>query len=423
MSLLDLLRSLGGAFAHRMRAALTLLGIVIGSGSIVLLASLIGGGKSFLRNANQEVSNDDIVEVRAKEPPPEKKSATTRPLTATDADELAGSTALAGALVAPERAQDVMARYEGRNKWVGLVSAGAQTLELYRLQIANGRALDDADRTSGRRVCVVGHEVYEELLRNAPIGVADKPVAIDFDGHLFVVVGVLAHKPMMGSGMSTYAWDRKVLVPETAYDALYSPSHEVRRIYVRMGARAPEGGGAPAVDPQADRQRARASVTNILLRRHFGVVNFQLKRDESGGTEKLIFDIIQVLLLGTGVLALLASGINIMNVMLVTVSERTREIGLRRAIGATPRSILVQFLLEAGVLSLTGGVLGVGGGVFLSWLVTLGARASFGKWDFLVPAWSIVLGLALAVVTGIAFGALPAWRASRVSPIEALRSE
>jgi putative ABC transport system permease protein len=416
MNLLDVLRSLGGAFAHRLRAALTLLGIVIGTGSIVLLASLIGAGKAFLKDANQEVSNVDIVEVYGKDPPPEQKNRTTRPLTAKDAAELSESAALAGDLVSAERSHDVFAHYRDREKRVAVVSSVPQTLSLYRLHVESGRAIDADDRTNGRRVCVVGHEVYDELLRNVPVAGADKQVTVDLEGHLFTVVGVLAKKPSMGNSDSTYVWDRKVLIPETTYDLLYSPSHEVKRIYVR----APEKGEGGATE---SRLGLRGAVAGILQRRHLGVLNFELQKDQSGGTEKLIFDVIEILLLGTGVLALLASGINIMNVMLVTVSERTREIGLRRAIGATRQSILVQFLLEAATLSFAGGVIGVGAGAALAWLIAVGARSSFGRWDFVVPAWSVILGLALAFVTGLAFGSLPAWRASRVSPIEALRAD
>ena len=192
---------------------------------------------------------------------------------------------------------------------------------------------------------MIGHEVYEELVRSAPVD----ELRIEIDGELFSVVGVLAKKPMLGSTDSTYLWDRKVMIPETTYDALYAPAHDVQRVYVRL----------PGLRPRRPvRRRARASSASCSAR-HLGVANFALAKDESGGKEQLIMLIIQVLLLGTGVLALLASGINIMNVMLVTVSERTREIGLRRALGATPRSILVQFLLEATALSVVGALVGI----------------------------------------------------------------
>ena len=402
MSTLDRLRSLGGAFAHRMRAALTLLGIVIGTGSIVLLASLIHGGKSYLLHANHEATGSDVVETHPEEPPPEQQGRTTRPLSRADGASLAQA-APPGAMIAAEASHDTYALYEGRRKRVAIVSTGRSTLDLYRLRVAAGRALDPDDRTSASRVCVVGQEVHEELLRSTPLPGHGAPLRIAIDGHLFSVVGVLAKKPMIGSTDSTYPWDRKVLVPETTYDALYAPSHEVTRIY----ARGP----------------ARATVTGLILRRHFGVMNFALGKDESGGTETLVLTVIQVLLVGAGGLALLASGINIMNVMLVTVSERRREIGLRRAIGATPGSILVQFLLEATALSLVGALVGVAAGVLVSWATAEVARSAMGHWQLAIPPWSVALGVGLALVSGLAFGSLPAWRAARITPIDALRAE
>jgi len=109
--------------------------------------------------------------------------------------------------------------------------------------------------------------------------------------------------------------------------------------------------------------------------------------------------------------------------MLVTVSERRREIGLRRAVGATRRSILLQFLTEAAGLATVGGALGVLGGGLLAAAVAFLAHEAIGAWAFALPAWSVAAGLALALGTGVAFGLLPAWRAARVSPIEALRNE
>ena len=419
MSALDLLRALGGAFAHRLRAALTVLGIVIGTGSIVLLASVLHGGEAFLLHASQQASNDDVIEAHVDEAPPAQRDRTTRPLSRADAAEVAGSPVLLGAMVEPESSLDTLAHWQGRKKRVAVVSAGASTLALYRLRIARGRALDEDDRARGSRVCVIGHEVHEELLRaTVPLD----GLRLEIDGRLFSVVGVLEKKPLLGATDATYIWDRKVLIPETTYDALYAPSHEVKRIYVRV-PESSSGAGEGSARRQQHRRVARAAVNGVLLRRHLGVLNFALAKDESGGMERLIMNVIRVLLLGTGMLALLASGINIMNVMLVTVSERRREIGLRRAIGATPRSILVQFLLEAVGLSAVGALVGIAAGVLLAWLTALLASSTIGEWELAVPAWSLGLGLGLALATGVVFGAGPAWRAARLSPIDALRSE
>ncbi|MDF2696482.1 MAG: hypothetical protein K0S65_4865, partial [Labilithrix sp.] len=212
MNALDVVRSLGGAFAHRLRAALTTLGIVIGTGSIVLLASLLHGGETYLVQANQDVSDDDIIEVLRDEPPPSQRDRTTRPLSRSDATVLGDSAALHSAMVEPQAYVDTSAFFRGRKKRVAVVSTGASTLSIYRLTVAQGRALDADDRAVGGRVCVIGHEVHEELVR---AGVPLEALRLEIDGRLFAVVGVLAKKPMLGSTDSTYLWDRRVLIPET----------------------------------------------------------------------------------------------------------------------------------------------------------------------------------------------------------------
>ena len=403
MRLADRLRSLDAAFAHRARAALTLLGLVVGSASIVLLASLLHGGEEYLVHANQEASGEDVAEAYREEPPPSQRERTTRGLSRADAAAVAA--ARPADLVAAESSFDAFARFAGRKKRVAVVSSGAATMELYRLKLDRGRALDDEDRRRGSRACVIGAEVYEDLVRAGSLD----GLRLEIDGHLFSVVGVLAKKPMLGHTDSTYIWDRKVLIPETTYDALYAEGHDVDRIYARSDA--------------ASRDASRGALRGVVLRRHFGVANFTLAKDESGGMEALVLNVIRVLLLGTGGLSLLASGINIMNVLLVTVAERTREIGLRRAIGASGRSILVQFLLESLTLAFGGGAVGVAVGVVLAAATAAAARAALGHWELAIVPWSLALGLTLALGTGLIFGLLPAWRAAKLAPIDALRSD
>lgn len=410
MSLLDILGSLGGAFAHRLRASLTLLGIMIGSGSMVLLASLIVGGRTLLLDQNQGITDSDVVVVERDQPPPDMQDKTQRRLSREDRAELEGASALSGTIVAAEASHWEMLHIDGQERWINIVSSSEQTLPLYRLSIAQGRMLDATDREKGSRVCVIGANLHKDLFGGRSIREGGG-MHLKAGTELFEVVGVLEPKPSMGNKNGGWAWDNKVMLPDTTFDATWSSDHSVSRIYVRAQS-----------NPDA-RKTTRATVMTLLLRRHLGIQNFKLREDESGSTEEVILMTIQVLLLGTGFLALLASGINIMNVMLVTVSERRREIGLRRAIGATPRSIMVQFLLEAGALSSVGGLLGVVSGAALSWLVAQAGRASLGRWNFELPPWSIALGLGLAVITGIVFGIAPAWRAAKVSPIDALRGE
>jgi putative ABC transport system permease protein len=278
--------------------------------------------------------------------------------------------------------------------------------------VDTGRFINDEDVRERRRVCVVGQDVWEDLLEKAP---SIDGVEIELEGHLWQVVGVLKHKPVLGGNLGTWMWNRRVMVPNTTFDSLYASGHQVGAIFVRAGA----------IGPLGERLAAMKNVVGgMLLRRHLGVKNFRIDGGEGERTQRnAIFMVIEVLLIGTGLLSLFVGGINIMNIMLVTVTERTREIGVRRAVGATPAAVMLQFLLEAAFIALIGGVIGVLGGAGLTWLITAGLRHAFGDWPLHVETWSVVLGLGLAAVTGVAFGLFPAWRAARLDPVEALRYE
>jgi len=411
MRISDLLGSVRHLFARRARAALTLLGVIIGTASIVLLAGLLHGGEDALIRSNQDATDSDLVEVRSDAVPLHQREKTRRELSRTDADVLAGSRSLGGATVASENTRTTRAMAYGKKKRVTMVSAGIQAPTLYRLTLAVGRYFDTDDLEARRRICVIGHEVWVELL-GSPASLDG--IDLSIDDQRWAVVGVLEDKPMLGTTDGTWIWNRKVLVPETTFDGVFPHAHEVNKIFVRQH-------GLPEIVTPLDTLRAVTKAT--LLRRHFGVKNFDMNEGHGKDQEQLILDVVKLLLLGTGVVALFVGGINIMNIMLVTVSERTREIGVRRAVGAPRRSILAQFLVESATVALLGGILGIAAGVSSSWLVAVVLRRLLGHWAFHVEPWSVVLGVVLSLVTGIVFGLYPAWRAARLDPIDALRSD
>jgi putative ABC transport system permease protein len=222
----------------------------------------------------------------------------------------------------------------------------------------------------------------------------------------------LAPKPQIGSTTGTNIWARKVIVPATTYDALYAHEHGVERIILRA-----EASAHPAGD------LVRSALEQILLRRHEHAQNFKLDDAAVKALERSILAVIRLLLVACGVLTLGVGGINIANVMFVAVAERTKEIGLRRALGETRQSILTQFLLEAGVLGLTGGAAGVAAGVAAVELGALGLRLVFPHFPTRVEPWSIGAALAMALFSGVVAGLLPALRAARLDPVEALRAD
>jgi putative ABC transport system permease protein len=392
---------------------LTLLGMIIGAGTIVLLASLLHGGREALLRSSQGANESDLIDVRAEEPPTSELRKTRRQLAQADEELLRDSPLLAGAQVASKGWKDSRAYFHGEGKNVSVDADSPAALALYRLGLERGRFIDDEDMAARRRVCVVGYEMWTKLLESAD-DLSD--VRLVIAGEEWSVVGALKDKPMLGSaGSDTWIWNRRVVVPRTTFDAIYNQSHEAVHVFVRLM-------GSETLGERID--ALKTVVRSTVLRRHLGVHDFQLTNDnKERQQEKLIMGIIQMMLLGTGMLAMLVGGINIMNIMLVTVTERTREIGIRRALGATPQTILVQFLLEAGLLGLTGGLLGVLGGIGCAVLSTMLLNQVVGEWKLHIESWSIITGLGLALATGVLFGLFPAWKAAKLKPVDALRFE
>jgi putative ABC transport system permease protein len=405
----DFRRALGSLASAPLRALLTLLGVVMSTSSFVLLVALVRGGEARLAAAEQQANERDQVVVRSAAPPPGSEHRTRRDLSRADARVLSESRSLGGAVVAAEQRKEGLARVAGRSKRVSVVSATPNALALYRLELARGRFLDDWDLTEQRRTCVVGDEVWRELHGTS----TDLSIELEINGVLWSVVGVLRDKSSLGSSDSTNVWNRKVLVPETSFDGAYNPRHASQQLIVRP---------TPA-QGEASLEMLERITQSTLLRLHGGLQNFALAPKQGREQGELIFRIVELLLVSTALVSLLVGGINVMNVMLVTVTERTREIGIRRAVGASPRAIRRQFLIEAVTLTSLGGLFGVALGAALAGLSALVLRRIVGQWSLYIEPWAILLGLGLSVGAGIVFGMYPARRASKLDVIEALRSE
>jgi putative ABC transport system permease protein len=413
MRIVDQLRAVRHTFAaNRARSALTLLGIMIGAGSIVLLAGLLRGGQEMLLYSQQAASETDIIRVNPDDAPVKQRGRTQRNLSLQDQEVLGESRLLENDPTTALMFRGGRALWKDRKKDVTLNGVTPTTLNLYRLKLQQGRFIDDDDIDKRRRVAVVGQDVWADLLQKES---STDGIEIEVEGHRWQVVGVLKDKPFVGGEMGTWMWNRRVIVPNTTFDSLFSTTHAVGAIFVRAGAHGSVGDRLQAV---------KNVVESTLLRRHLGVKNFKVDGGEGERSQmNIILMVIKVLLLGTGILSLFVGGINIMNIMLVTVTERTREIGIRRAVGATPTAVMMQFLLEAAFIALTGGVVGVLGGIGFTWLTAFGLTHAFGAWPMHIEPWAVTLGLLLSAMTGVVFGLFPAWRAARLDPVEALRYE
>jgi putative ABC transport system permease protein len=414
--LFEILRAVWQSFsANRTRFVLTLLGVVIGSSSLVLLSGLLEGGKEALLIASQEAAEDDLVQVRRANAPEKQAGRTTRSLDQGDVETLEGSRLLQDATVTSLRDTERKITYRGKRRDAVIVGARPDALAIYRLTVTKGRFLSDDDLAGRRKVAVVGQKVWTELFASAP---SLDGLEVKTAGDRYGVIGVLAHKPAFGEG-GPWQWDNRVMLPESTF-ALSFPSgegrpHDTDRIFVRLA-------GVKYLAARIDQVRDITRAT--LLRRHYGVKNFRISGErEEDAKGELIIGIISLLILATAVISLVVGGINVMNIMLVSVSERTREIGIRRAVGAPRVHLLVQFLAEAVVTAGCGGALGVALGIGLTFGAAAVLNRVVGGWSFHITPWAPPLALGSALLVGALFGWFPAWKASRLDPVEALRFE
>ncbi|MBK7076433.1 MAG: ABC transporter permease [Myxococcales bacterium] len=388
------------------RSLLTVLGVIIGVGAVIAMVAIGEGAKVRVAEQFEAMGQSTlIVTSGSTQSGGVRGGAGSRP-TLTWADLAAIAALPEVAAAAPQLRTNAQAVSEISN-WQTQVNGTTPAWFVVRSwDVSAGAAFTDADVAGARKVAVVGQTVVDNLFPGVdPIGqtvrIARTP---------FTVVGVLEPKGTSGFGQDN---DDLIVVPTTAFAGKLAPSNArflTGQIMVMATAR----------DRTAD---AKAVIEELLRGRH------QLRADAAD--DFAVRDLTAVakaraastatitsLLAGVALVSLLVGGIGIMNVMLVSVTERTREIGLRMAVGARPRHIRQQFLIEAVVLSLVGGVVGIAAGV----LAGKGMAAKFG-FPLLVRLDVVALAVGVAGAVGVVFGWYPAHRAARLDPIVALRHE
>ena len=398
--------ALGGIAMNRLRSVLTTLGILIGVGAVILLVA-VGNGSAQQIQENIESLGTNTLTVFGGQ---FGQGAATGGELRSQSQDLTVEVARALAdkdsaphvkSVSPEVTTQATATYEGASHDVGqLVGTYPSYFEASNSPVSEGAYFTNDDVLNARKVVVLGQSVVESLFGDVdPIG---KRVSID--GILFQVVGVLADKGSTGF--------------QDANDAAIAPLSTLQQTLTGYGA-------LPQILVQAtsaeDVDAAEAEVTAILdneldvtdpTNSPYQILNQSQLLSATSETS----DTFTVLLGVVAALSLLVGGIGITNIMLVAVTERTREIGIRKAVGAGRGAILWQFLLEATLLSLVGGCLGVAAGIIGSQFTIVGVE------PVIVPG-SIVLAFGVSIAIGLFFGSYPAGRAARLLPVEALRHE
>jgi putative ABC transport system permease protein len=396
--------ALGGVAANKLRSSLTILGMTIGVAAVIVLVA-VGNGSKRQVQAQIDALGSNVLLIRAQSGGfgPGRGGGTTVTLEQADADALADPfDAPDVARVAPVVDASGPTLVSGSTAYVPASFSG--TTPAYAIArsntLATGAMFTSSDVRHHERVAVLGATVVTNLFGGQdPVG-----RSIRVDGSSFRVVGVLASKGSNGAQDQ----DDVVLAPITAVQDTLTGYGAVGSIVVQ----ARSGGALDA---------AQAEVQTILDQRlhvtdpanpGFSVINQGSVRDASSAST----DVFTTLLGAVAAISLLVGGIGVMNIMLVSVTERTREIGIRKAIGARRSDILGQFLTEAVLVSMLGGLLGVALGIVVSRLTIAGVHP-------VLAVYSIALAFGASVLAGLFFGTYPAARAARLRPIDALRFE
>ncbi len=392
---LDSLR--GNAF----RSALTMLGVVIGVAAVIAMLALGRGAKSAV-DAQLATLGADVLTVTTGMRWLSGVARDQQTLTIDDADALARDARHVSAVV-PEQSGRQQVRLGARNINVSVIGTLPEHARVNGYELEYGQMFTAADDAARRRVAVVGGDVPAMLEVPAASLVG---ATIVVKNMLFEVVGVYRRKGSVGPGNP----DDDVYIPLATSRFGISGSEEVQTVSVQVAK-------------GSDLKAAMVEIERVLRREHGlgpGRDNdfTLLDRRQFLATQQETTQILGFLLAGIAGVSLVVGGIGIMNIMLVTVTERTREIGIRKAIGATRGNVLRQFLVESVILCLAGGAAGVALGIGVA-----AALSKFAGWQTAVTADSLLLAFGFSAGVGLLFGLWPARRASMLNPIEALRHE
>jgi putative ABC transport system permease protein len=407
MMLLDALGlAARGLHAHRFRALLTLLSVSIGAFAIVLMSSLAQSGFETIKHGIEEVGGATMILIVPKTPERAEARARAYRLGLTEADRdrvLEGVPHLSEyTLYGSFGSRDVTGD-SGALTSADLLAGDQRFADAMRLRIGSGRGFEPAEHREHARVCVVSQVIADELWHGAAPG-----RQLTIGGVRCRVTGVFAPNQRFGFSIG-FEWDRLVLIPAETGGDYFSDMPQQSLLLLKT-------------DAVSSNDVVKRIVNARLADRHHGVDDFSFI-DFAGLLRKfyaafLIMEVIAGCLAGV---ALLIGGVGIMNMMLVSVNERVREIGIQKAIGARPAQLRAQFLSEAVLLSLVGGLGGVLAGVGLSQLASTLIVRVVSTWVGLV-SWNAVLAALLSAAgTGVVFGWLPARRAAQLSPVEAMR--
>jgi len=415
--------------ANKMRTALTMLGIIFGVGAVIAMLSIGEGARQeTLDQIKLLGTNNIIINAKAVDKNMQVKGASFSPgLNTNDSKAITDLNPFVEA-VTPQRDGSARIMYKSKLGRVPLIGTTPNYLYTYNSTLLQGKFFADNHLDNYSNVCVIGAGIKDEYFRfDDPIG-----KSIKLNGNWFTVIGVMSKKNVSASGMENLGmrdFNMDVYIPlSTMVNKISAKEDENsgdvvifwdNNNKVDVIDRKSINKVTVKIKDETQMKPAAELTGKILARRHYGVNDYEVVIPEQLLAQKQktqkIFNIVMGAIAG---ISLLVGGIGIMNIMLANILERTREIGIRRAVGATRKDVLNQFMYEAVIISIVGGLLGIIVGFIITSLIT-----SYAEWRTIITPYSVLLSFIVSVCVGLIFGIYPAKKAADKDPIESLRYE